>query len=148
MNPVDGHQTPFNYLHVLVDSHRQLQDVNPANNGAVIARTEILPVDPAAFAPDVNAAAPGAMVSVAGEGFGPEPGRIIVNVNGTQTEATVFGWYDLGVQFELPTVPLATPAEAEVLVVRGDGAASNPVTIQLAPEKQLAEFTLPAAPQP
>jgi hypothetical protein len=148
MNVVDNRSTPFNFLHVLVDSHRQLEDANPANNGAVLARDDILPVDPAAFAPDVTAAAPGALVSIAGEGFGPEPGRLIVSVNGEQTEAMVYGWYDLGVQFELPNVPVTEPTDAEVLVVRGDGAASNPVTVRLAPETQLEDAALPPAPEP
>ncbi len=148
MNVVDNRSTPFNFLHVLVDSHRQLEDANPANNGAVLARNDILPVDPAAFAPDVTAAAPGALVSIAGEGFGPEPGRLIVSVNGEQTEAMVYGWYDLGVQFELPNVPVTEPTDAEVLVVRGDGAASNPVTVRLAPETQLEDAALPPAPEP
>jgi hypothetical protein len=148
MNRVDNHLTPFNYLHVLVDSHRQLNDANMANNGAVLPRVDILPVDPAAFAPDVSAAAPGAVVSIAGEGFGPEPGRLIVDVNGVQTEATIYGWYDLGVQFELPNVAVNGPTDAQVLVVRGDGAASNPVTIRVAPEEKLEAAALPPAPLP
>jgi hypothetical protein len=148
MNRVDNHLTPFNYLHVLVDSHRQLDDVNPANNGAVLARADILPVDPAAFAPDVTAAAPGAVVSIAGEGFGPEPGKVVVDVGGVLTEATIFGWYDLGVQFELPNAPVTAPTDAQVLIVRGDGAASNPVMVRLAPETRLEEAALPPAPLP
>jgi len=148
MNRVDNHLTPFEYLHVLVDSHRQLQDPTPENNGAVLARTDILPVDPAAFAPDVSAAAPGAMVSIAGEGFGPEPGRLIVSINGEETEATIYGWYDLGVQFELPNVDVTGPTDAEVLIVRGDGAAANPVNVRIAAENQLSEAILVPAPLP
>lgn len=148
MNRVDNHLTPFEYLHVLVDSHRQLNDPTPENNGAVIARADIMPVDPAAFAPDSAAAAPGAIVSIAGEGFGPEPGRLIVSINGEQTEATIYGWYDLGVQFELPNINVTGPTDAEVLVVRGDGAAANPVTMKLAPENRLSDAILPPAPMP
>ena len=72
----------------------------------------------------------------------------IVSVNGVQSEATIYGWYDLGVQFELPNVALSAPTDAEVLVVRGDGAASNPVTLRLAPENKLQEAALPPAPLP
>jgi len=137
MNIVDKSLIPFNFLHVLVDSHQQLADIDRTNNGTVLSRNDILPVDPAAFSTDVSAAAPNAIVTIAGEGFGPEPGRLILNVNGTQTEPTIFGWYDLGVQFELPNVPISGPTDAEVLVIRGDGAASNPVIVRIAPENKL-----------
>ena len=143
MNREGESLTPFGYLHVLIDSHQQLADINRTNNGAVLARTDILPVDPAAFAPDVSAAAPNALVSIAGEGFGPEPGRVIIDMNGTQTEPTIFGWYDLGVQFELPNAPISEPTNAEVLVIRGDGAASNPVTLRIAPLNKLEQAALP-----
>lgn len=143
MNRVDKSLTPFNYLHILVDSHQQLTDSDRTNNGAVLARNDILPVDPAAFSTDASAAAPNALVTIAGEGFGPEPGRLIVNINGTQTEPTIYGWYDLGVQFEVPNVPIGEPTDAEVLVVRGDGAASNPVTVRIAPKTKLEQAAVP-----
>lgn len=144
----DGHRIPFSHLHVLVDSHRDLAEVNEANNGAVIPRGEILPVDPAAFSTDVTAAAPGTLVSLAGEGFGPEPGQLIVVVDSLQQQAEIHGWYDLGVYFKLPAVNLAGPTSAEILVVRGDGAASNPVTLTLAPDQVLTEAPLPPLPMP
>lgn len=144
----DGYRIPFSHLHVIVDSHRDLAEVNEQNNGAVIARGDILPVDPAAFATDVTAAAPGTMVSLAGEGFGPEPGQLIVVVDGIQQQAEIHGWYDLGVHFKLPGLKLAGPTVADILVVRGDGAASNPVTITLAPNQFLAEAPLPPLPTP
>jgi len=147
MSP-DGHRVPFSHLHVLVDSHLDVAETNEANNGAAIARGDILPVDPAAFSTDVSAASPGSMVSLAGEGFGPEPGQIIVSIDGVQQQAEVFGWYDLGVNFKVPAVQLAGAREAQVLVIRGDGAASNPVMLTLAPQFQLGEAPLPPSPTP
>ncbi len=126
-------QLPFSHLHVLVDSHRELNDVTPENNGSVIERSQILSVDPAAFSTDSEVGTVGGLMSLAGEGFGPEPGQLIVAVQGLELEARIHGWYDLGVHFELPELPLVTEATAELVVVRGDGAASNPVQIKMTP---------------
>jgi hypothetical protein len=145
----EGHRVPFNYLHVLVDSHQQINESNEANNGSVVARTDVLPVDPAAFSTDLTAAAPGSTLTIAGEGFGPEPGRILVSVNGQQTEAVIQGWYDLGVRFTVPSYNLTGTVDADILVVRGDGAVSNPVDIDLAPTNLIGEaIDIPPAPTP
>lgn len=145
----EGYKVPFAYLHVLVDSHQQINETDETNNGSVVARTEILPVDPAAFSTDQTASAPGGTLTIAGEGFGPEPGRVLVSVNGQNTEALIQGWYDLGIRFTVPTYMLTGTVEAEVLVVRGDGAVSNPLTIQLAPQNLLGPATdIPLAPLP
>ena len=80
---------------------------------------------------------------------------MIVAVGDQQVQAEIHGWYDLGVQFAVPNFDLTEPVEVEVLVVRGDGAASNPLTVQLAPEGWIAEEVssveqapLPEAPVP
>lgn len=145
----EGNHVPFAYLHVLVDSHQQTVETDETNNGSVVARTDILPVDPAAFSTDQTAAAPGGTLTIAGEGFGPEPGRVLVSVNGQNTEALILGWYDLGVRFTVPGYSLTGTVDAEVLVVRGDGAVSNPLDIQLAPESLLGPTVeIPLAPLP
>jgi hypothetical protein len=139
----EGHRTPFEFLHVLVDSHQQIPEAFEENNGAVLVRGDVLPVDPAAFAAETEAAPAGSLLSVAGEGFGPEPGQVFVYVNGLELEAKIHGWYDLGVQIELPKLALADAAQAEIVVLRADGAAANPVTIAMLPE---AVAGLPAPP--
>jgi hypothetical protein len=145
----EGHKVPFSFLQVLVDSHQQVGEVNEANNGAVVARTEILPVDPAAFSSDLTAAAPGATLTIAGEGFGPEPGRVLVSVNGQQTEALIQGWYDLGVRFTVPNYTLTGVVDADILVVRGDGAVSNPLDVDLGPASMIGQpLDIPGAPVP
>ena len=145
----EGYRVPFSYLHVLVDSDQQIAETDKANNGAVVARTDILPVDPAAFTTDLTAAAPGGTLTVAGEGFGPEPGRVLVSVDGQQTEAVIEGWYDLGVRFTVPNYTLTGAVDAEILVIRGDDAASNPLTVQLAPQSMLGESAdIPVTPGP
>ncbi len=145
----EGYRVPFTYLHALVDSHQQLPETFEDNNGAVLLRTDILPVDPAAFSTDLTAAAPESLLTIAGEGFGPEPGQVIVSVYGQQVQAEIHGWYDLGIRFEVPNFELTQPVDVEVLVVRGDSAVSNPLTVRLAPKEMLEEAAaLPESPIP
>ena len=144
----EGQRIPFGYLHVLIDSHRELAESNESNNGAVVARNDILPVDPAAFSSDVSAGAPGTVINVAGEGLGPEPGQVIVSINGLQLQAEIHGWYDLGVRFALPNIALAGATDADILIVRGDGAAANPLDFDLVPQTMLGESPLPPIPSP
>lgn len=143
----EGHRVPFNYLHILVDSHQQIAEISEANNGSVVARTDILPVDPAAFSTDLTAASPGTSLTIAGEGFGPEPGRVLISVGEYQTEAMIEGWYDLGIRFIVPDYMLTGMVDAEILVVRGDGAVANPLDIDLGPQTLIGQVQdIPAIP--
>jgi hypothetical protein len=128
-----GNAMPFDKLHVIVDSHGEINEVSAANNGAIVERGDILPVDPAAFSTDVDAVSAGQAVSIAGEGFGPEPGQVLLYVKGLELQPQIQGWYDLGVRVEIPALPLAEPTEARLVVVRRDSAASNPLELTLAP---------------
>jgi hypothetical protein len=130
----DGQPAPFEFLHFFVDANREVNDMNLANNGAVVPRDEMLPVDPAAFEIDpVQAAADNEMI-VAGEGLGPQPGQVLLHIGNQEVQAEILGWYDLGVKFAAPKVEIAMPTEAEVIVIRGDGAAANPLKITLLPD--------------
>jgi hypothetical protein len=127
----DGNVTPFSQLHVLVDSHREIPEAFEENNGAIIARGDILPIDPVIFGSDSITPLPGTELNIAGEGFGPEPGQVLVHVGGVELQAEIEGWYDLGVRVKLPSLALASPTDAQLIVIRGDTAASNPLTVQL-----------------
>ncbi|MGA2062988.1 MAG: hypothetical protein ABSG67_21150, partial [Thermoguttaceae bacterium] len=144
----EGKAAPFQVLHVMVDADREIADANPANNGAAIQRDEVLPIDPAAFEVDpVRLAAGGEMV-LAGEGLGPQPGQVLINVGGRELQAEVLGWYDLGVRINVPQVEVSEPTTADVIVVRGDGAATNPVKITLLPAQAGPELNPPPPPPP
>lgn len=130
----EGRKEPFVKLHLIADTDRVLNDTNPENNVAVVDRGEILPVDPASFSLDTSVASSGTMVSLAGEGLGPEPGRVVITMNGKEYDPEIYGWYDLGIQFKVPeNIPLTGVTDAQVVVIRGDGAVANPVDLQLAP---------------
>jgi len=131
-----GGRTPFAMLHVLVDANREVSESLESNNGVTLRREEILPVDPAAFELEPTTGAVGGEVVLAGEGFGPEPGQVLLHLGGIEMEAEILGWYDLGVRLVLPDLPLAAPTGAELIVIRGDGAAANPLSITIAPTEQ------------
>lgn len=129
----NGMPKPFSVLHVLVDANQQIRETSKANNGAKLAPQNILPVDPAAFEIDPTTGRAGGEVLLAGEGFGPQPGRVLLHVQGKEIDAEILGWYDLGVRWAVPKLGLAGPVEADVIVIRGDGAAANPLRITLTP---------------
>ncbi|HUT10367.1 MAG TPA: hypothetical protein VMY42_07720 [Thermoguttaceae bacterium] len=128
-----GEPAPFETLHVLIDANREVSEKEEDNNGASISRAEILPVDPASFEVAPTQVASGGEIVLAGEGFGPEPGQLLVHLDGKELEGEILGWYDLGVRATLPNVALTAPAEAELVVVRGDGAAANPLKVTISP---------------
>ena len=128
-----NHLMPFSHLHVLVDSHNEIPEALETNNGAVVLREEILPVDPAVFTTDALTAQAGSVVTVAGEGLGPEPGKVLVQVDGQTHDAEILGWYDLGVQLRLPNLTLDQAKDASLVIVRGEGTAANPVATTIAP---------------
>jgi hypothetical protein len=128
-----GNRIPFRYLHLIVDAQRELLDVDVSNNGAVVDRLEILPVDPAVFSAALDSAGNG-IVDVAGEGFGPEAGQAALELNGREIPLEILGWCDVGVQVRLPGLVTNPPTTAEIIIIRGDNAASNPHTIRIPPE--------------
>ena len=132
MDP-QGKPLAFTTIHALVDADRELVQADRANDGVRIARAEVLPVDPAAFEVDPKSAPAGSQIVVAGEGFGPEPGKVLVHLGGIEMEGQIAGWYDLGIRLELPNLPLAGPTTAELIVLRGDGAAANPIQVTINP---------------
>jgi hypothetical protein len=126
-----GNPAPFAVLHVLVDAANELPETDETNNGVQLSPGEILPIDPAAFDLRPETVKVGDEVDLAGEGFGPQPGRVLLIVAGAEIDAEIVGWYDLGVRFVVPAA--AAGAKAEVIVVREDGTAANPLRIAVLP---------------
>lgn len=139
-----GNPEAFRTLHVLVDTNHEARDIHLENNGTRVSRTEILPVDPAAFEVQPRESPAGGEVIVAGEGFGPAPGRVLAYVAGREYDAEILGWCDLGVRLNLPRVAADEVVQAELVVVRGDSAAANPVPMKIHPAA--AHGPLPGSP--
>jgi hypothetical protein len=126
-----GEARQFAKLHVLVDSDRELNDTNRNNNGIVLASREVLPVDPVLFAAEEQMVETGSIVNLAGEGLGPEPGEVLLQMGDQQLPVEIVGWYDLGVRVKVPDVAVEGATPAQFVVVRGDTAATNPMQVQL-----------------
>lgn len=135
-----GNPAPFRFLSVQIDSHNELVDTFQMNNGVTLARGDVLPIDPASFASDPLGTTGGAVINIAGEGFGPEPGQVLVQIEGVELQGEIEGWYDLGVRIRLPEMSLTSSVMANVVVIRGDGAAANPLAIEIAPVDALAAY--------
>ena len=133
----DGRNEPsaFQTLHVLVDANREIPETSEANNGTRLPVADVLPIDPAAFELEPREAPAGSEVVIAGEGFGPEAGQVLLHLGDVEMEADILGWYDLGVRLAVPNLPLAGPTTAELVVVRGDGAVASPLSITLLPPR-------------
>ena len=128
----DGHEVAeFPKLGAMVDTRDEIEEQTKENNGVILDRGDIGMVDPEIFAADITQAAPGEEISLAGEGLGPEAGQVLVRVGGLELQAEIVGWYDLGVRVRLPSLPLAGEAKAEIVVVRGDDAAANPISLKM-----------------
>ena len=134
-----GLPAPFSTLHVLVDGNREIDETSEVNNGTQLAADLVLPVDPSAFEVKPKEAAAGGELLLAGEGLGPEPGRVLVHLGGIEMEAEIIGWYDLGVSVKVPDLPLAGPVTAELIVIRADGAATNPVSVTVLPKAAVGQ---------
>jgi len=144
-----GKPIPFATLHVIADADRELAEATRTNNGANIARENIFPVDPAVFGVDPKEAVEGGEVVIAGEGLGPRPGQVLVNIDGVESEAEIVGWFDLGVRVVLPKLPAgAGRREVQLIVIRGDGAAANPIGVTVAPAPGAAMGPRPQAVEP
>ncbi len=144
-----GKAIPFATLHVIADADRELAEATRTNNGANIAREKIFPVDPAVFGVDPKEAVEGGEVVIAGEGLGPQPGQVLVNIDGAESEAEIVGWFDLGVRVVLPKLPAgAGRREVQLIVIRGDGAAANPIGVMVAPAPGAAMGPRPQAVEP
>jgi hypothetical protein len=129
----DGHTVErFPKLGAMVDTRNEIEESTKENNGMALERDKILMVDPAIFAADTKQATMGQTIKLAGEGLGPEAGQVLVRVGSLELQAEIEGWCDLGVEIKLPSLPLAGEAKAELVAVRGDGAAANPIVLKLA----------------
>jgi hypothetical protein len=68
---------------------------------------------------------------------------VLLNIENQEIQAEIAGWYDLGVKIVMPKLEIIAPTEAEVIVIRGDGAAANPLKITLLPDQDGPALGMP-----
>lgn len=78
----------------------------------------------------------GQEVTIDGNQFGFEQGRIIVQMGGLNLEAQVTSWSSLEVRAVLPTLPLADSVPAVVSVVDANGQLADRVDVLIVPQSQ------------
>jgi hypothetical protein len=131
--PVQANDVNLGMVHVLIDSHREVPEVFEDNNGIVLPRAEVMSVDPALLAADLQTAVPGAEINVAGEGLGAVAGQVIVKLAGLDMAGEVLGWSELGIRIRLPVVQIVNPVDAQIIAVRADGKAILPLPLKVIP---------------
>ncbi len=135
----DGRVKPkFPTIQVVVDVRNEINESTKENNAASFARSKVPMIDPVVYAADAKEAVAGQTINLAGEGLGPEAGQVLIRVGGLELQAEIEGWYDLGARVKLPNLPLASQTDVQIVLVRGDGAATNPLDIQLAAAQSVA----------
>jgi hypothetical protein len=128
----------FPVLEIVIDPRNEIDEASKKNNAGAMEREKIELVDPSLFAAETKEVASGTPLNLAGEGFGPEAGQAVVRVGGLELNAQIEGWYDLGARIKMPELPLASATKAQLVLIRGDGAATNPLEIDLAATTQSA----------
>jgi len=58
----------------------------------------------------------------------------LIFVSGLELQGEIHGWFDLGVRVKMPPLHVTRETPMELVVVRGDEAASNALKVQLVPQ--------------
>ena len=130
--PGEDRPAPFSHLFVMVAKKDLLGNVS-LDKLALVPRIGLPMVDLAIARPAGNVAPVGAKVQLSGEGFGLQPGRIILELPGLKLNARVLDWNALGVTLQLPELALAAPAAARLVVIRSDGQTAPAIPVKLVP---------------
>jgi hypothetical protein len=119
--PIQANDPAFPMLHVVVDSHREILEVNEANNGLVINRGEVLPLEASELQGPASAVAAGQAAPIATQNAKVAPVGP-ASVNGLPNDAPVNGPVAppvakgaASVEIELPT---ATSDESSFNIVK------------------------------
>lgn len=128
---------PFQNLVVMVARSRDLQGQPQLQQLAVIPRVNLRLVDLVIDPASQGVAPAGAVITLAGEGFGPQAGQALIAMGGLKLAGEIVNWSAQGVQVRLPQLALAAAAPAEITIVRGDGAAAS-LGLQIAPAQAAA----------
>lgn len=91
------------------------------------------PPEPPVDLPEVQS---GQEVTIDGQQFGFQSGRVAVQVGGLTLEAQVTGWSNTQVQAVIPALPLTGSAAATVAVVNVEGQVADQLDVLLVPQTQ------------
>lgn len=121
-----GKDVPFATLLVLVDGYAKLTESNRDNNAAAIARNEIEAILPIVASAETVAANGQREVNVAGQSFGADQGKVMLDLGTVRVPAEVVTWEANTIRAKLPEVETAASVTTRLVVVRADGTAAEP----------------------
>jgi hypothetical protein len=130
----EGKPQPFSMLFAMVDSQHQWAETDEQNNLMALERARIRLVELKVMELEPKSAAAGADIVLIGEGFGPRPGEVRLEVSGLKLRADIQVWRNVGTRVRLPNLLLAGPVQARLLVVRQDGQTAEPLNVRINPQ--------------
>ena len=117
---------PFSTVHVLVDANREIPQ-RAGSKRADRRPADILPVDPAAFELDpANGGGRRRGARWRAKVSDREPGQVLVHIGGREWRPRSSAGTTWACGCRCPSCP-GRPTAADLIVVRGDGAAANPL---------------------
>jgi len=109
----------------------------PAEEAAVQQAAAVEPADAAANVEAAAANLPkvpvGATITLRGEAFGDEAGKVAMQVGEVLLPATVAKWEANAVTITLPQIGLAAAAKGKFLILKADGELANEIPFELVP---------------
>jgi hypothetical protein len=132
--PGEEKPAPFSTLFVMVADQQDLLGNATIKPLAILPRIGIQFVDLALQKPADARVPTGAVVTLAGEGFGIDGGQVVLSLGGAKLVGQVVNWGPTAIQVKLPELALAAPTPAQIIVARADGQSAPAMEMQIMPE--------------
>lgn len=120
---------PFSMLHVLVAGPKNALGSSSITKVTSLPLGDVRLADLMVAAPATATVAAGSPLELQGEGFGPQAGQVVLTIAGLKLNAEVLAWSELGIAVRMPQLALTSPTPVQVVVLRADGQAAQPLSL-------------------
>ena len=121
-----GNEAPFSTLLVVIDGYAKLGETNRDNNAAAVARTDVNAILPIVDSAETVAASGSRELNIAGQSFGEEQGKLMIDLGTVRVPAEVVSWEADSIKAKLPDIETAASVTTKLVVVRADGVSAEP----------------------
>lgn len=121
-----NNEAPFSTLLVVIDGYAKLSESNRDNNAAAVARLDVENVLPTVASAATVAKGSTNEISVAGQSFGTEQGKVMIDLGPVRVPAEVVSWDAEAIRVKLPAIETAANITTRLVVVRADGVTAQP----------------------
>ena len=121
-----GNEAPFATLLVVIDGYAKLTESSRENNAAAIARNEVEAILPIVASAETLVDAGNRQLNVAGQSFGAEQGRVLLDLGAVRVPAAVVSWDSSAIRATLPAIETAANVITRLVIVRADGTSAEP----------------------